>query len=240
MPKPKYEPIYLSIKKDIEEGVYSFGDQLPSENTYADRFDCTRNTVRRALNMLTNQGYIQPQHGKGVSVIYRKEDDRSIFTVGGIESFAETTQRNQKNVTTKVMKFQKVICDERISEMTGFDEGNELYYIERIRIIDGKAIIFDTNIYLASETPGLNEDIAVSSIYRYLENELKMTITTSKRRITAEKATEKDKEYLDLDEDIVLVVSGQVFNSKGIMFEYTQSRHRADSVCFVETASRVR
>lgn len=45
MPKAKYESIYHLIRKDITDGKYAFGDYLPSENEYAERFSCTRNTV---------------------------------------------------------------------------------------------------------------------------------------------------------------------------------------------------
>jgi len=217
MPKAKYEPIYRSIREDIETGKLGYGDFLPSENDYTEQFGCTRNTVRRALSMLTADGFVLPQHGRGVQVIYRPDENRSIFTIGGIESFAEALENFS----------------------SGFDIGSELYYIERVRVVDGKALIFDTNIFLKSETDGLTPAIAGDSIYRYLENELHMTITTSRRRVTAEKAGARDKELLDLDSyDFVLVVTGQVFNSKGVMFEYTQSRHRPDQVCFVESAVR--
>ncbi|MBQ9824846.1 MAG: UTRA domain-containing protein [Solobacterium sp.] len=239
MPKAKYEPIYRSIREDIETGKLGYGDFLPSENDYTEQFGCTRNTVRRALSILAADGFVLPQHGRGVQVIYRPDENRTVFTIGGIESFAEATSRNQKKVVTKIESFKIIEADEKLSLKTGFDIGSELYYIERIRVVDGKALIFDTNIFLKSETEGLSPAIAADSIYRYLENSLHMTITTSRRRVTAEKARSRDKELLDLDTyDFVLVVTGQVFNSKGVMFEYTQSRHRPDQVCFVESAVR--
>lgn len=239
MPKAKYEPIYRLIREEIENGKYIYGDFLPSENTYTEMFDCTRNTVRRALSILAADGYVLPQHGRGVQVIYRPDENRSIFTIGGIESFAEATRRNQKPVETRINIFEIITADARLSIRTGFDIGSELYHIERTRIVDGKALIHDTNYFLKSETEGLSPDIAARSVYRYLEEDLHMTITTSRRRVTAEKATHMDMDNLDLDSyDFVLVVSGQVFNSKGVMFEYTQSRHRPDQVCFVESALR--
>ncbi len=239
MPKAKYEQIYRSIREEITAGKYSFGDYLPSENEYTDRFGCTRNTIRRAISILASEGFLLPQHGKGVQVIYQPEDDRSIFSVGGIESFAEASSRNSKKAVTKVIEFREIKADSRISRLTGFDAGADLYYIERVRIIGGKAMIFDTNYFLASETPGLTARIAAKSIYDYLENTLQMAITTSRRRVTAEKATPKDAGLLDLGScDFVLVVTGQVFNTKGVMFEYTQSRHCPEDVCFIETAVR--
>jgi GntR family trehalose operon transcriptional repressor len=68
-----------------------------------------------------------------------------------------------------------------------------------------------------------------------------MAITTSKRTMTVERATEADEKYLDLnDYNCLAVISGQTYNSDGIMFEYTQSRHRPDYFCFQDTATRRR
>jgi len=36
MPKAKYEPIYRSIREDIETGKLGYGDFLPSENDYTE------------------------------------------------------------------------------------------------------------------------------------------------------------------------------------------------------------
>ena len=68
-----------------------------------------------------------------------------------------------------------------------------------------------------------------------------MTIVNSKRIMTVEKVTEIDEEYLDLnirDYNCVAVVSSQTYNSDGVMFEYTQSRHQPDYFCFQDIATR--
>lgn len=241
MPKSKYEDILRDIQGDIISGKYRAGDYLPSENEYARKYGCTRNTIRRALNVLSEDGFVIPQHGKGVQVIPNDFSNRNVFTAGGIESFAEVVNRIGIPVVTKVISFQKKICDHTTSNMTGFDEGSELYDIERERIVSGQRIILDHNIFLAAETPGLTAEIAEKSIYQYLEDTLGMVITTSRRMVTAERAARRDMETLDLGTyDFVLVITGQVFNSKGIMFEYTQSRNRPDKACFTETAVRKR
>lgn len=239
MPQNKYEPIYREIRNDILSGKIACGDLIPSENEYAQKFGVTRNTVRRAISILTSEGLVLPQHGRGVQVIWEPANDHSIFTVGGIESFSEVAKRSHKKIQTSVITFKEITADRKISEKTGFDEGTELYYIERVRMIDNKAIVFDTNMFLKSETEGLTPQIAEKSIYHFLEHDLGMTITTSRRRVMAELATKKDEELLSLGHlNFVLSVTGQVFNSKGIMFEYTQSRHVPDRVCFVVSAIR--
>jgi GntR family trehalose operon transcriptional repressor len=66
-----------------------------------------------------------------------------------------------------------------------------------------------------------------------------MTIVTSKRWITVERVTELDEKWLDLgDYNCMAVITGQVYNADGIMFEYTQSRHRPDYFSFHDTAVR--
>ena len=239
MPKSKYESIYQTIKDEILAGSYVSGDLLPSENEYTKRFGCTRNTIRRALAMLTQEGFLLPRHGRGVQVIWQPQKGRSIFSLGGIESLREAADRNQVSMKTRVVRFEERICDEKLSELTGFDVGEHLLFVERVRKINGEAIILDTNYFLKSETEGLTAEIAEHSIYRYLEEVRGMNITTSLRRVTAEKAVKRDYRYLDLQEyDFLLVITGQVFNSSGVMFEYTQSRHLPEYFCFMDTAVR--
>ena len=85
----------------------------------------------------------------------------------------------------------------------------------------------------------LTEEIAKNSIYEYLEHVLHVSIVTSKRTMTVEKMTEIDEKYLDLgDYNCLAVVSSQTYNSDGIMFEYTQSRHRPDYFRFQDNATR--
>ena len=59
--------------------------------------------------------------------------------------------------------------------------------------------------------------------------------------MTVEKVTEIDEKYLDLnirDYNCVAVVSSQTYNSDGVMFEYTQSRHQPDYFSFQDIATR--
>ena len=71
MPKAKYEGIYHSLKKRIEAQDYPYQSLLPSENTLLEEYACSRNTVRRALAELTNDGYVQAMQGRGVSEVLK-------------------------------------------------------------------------------------------------------------------------------------------------------------------------
>ncbi len=238
MPASKFEYIYESLKSKIVSEEYPRDTMLPSEHQLTAEYECSRNTIRRAISMLAQEGYVQSIHGKGVQVIYTPVQ-QTAFIIGGIETFAESARRQNLSAVTEVVHFAEITADRRIAKKTGFPEGEELYYIQRVRKLDGKPVILDINMLLKSEAPGLTEEIASRSIYAYLENTLNMTIVTSNRQINSQKATPADTRYLDLkDYDFVSVVTGQTYNSKGIMFEWTQSRHRPDYFVFFDTAIR--
>lgn len=238
MPKSKFEEIYRDLKYKVEKGEYLYGELLPSENNLIGVYDCSRNTIRRALSGLAEDGYVQSIHGKGVQVIYQPSE-KATFTVGGIESFQETSQRNHMHPITKVVCFQALTAEEQLARESGFPTGSHLLMIRRVRKIDGKNLILDINYFLEELVPGLTPEIAQHSIYAYLEGQLGMQIVTSKRRITVERATALDRKCLDLDDyDCLAVVTSNTFNSDGIMFEYTQSRHHPDYFSFQDTATR--
>ena len=240
MPKSKYEKIYHHLKQKIECGEYPYGELLPSEHTLVPVYACSRNTLRRALAELIEDGYVQSIHGKGVRVIYQPVA-RTSFTVGGIESFQETARRNQFKPETNVIRFSLMDVDDDLSAKTGFAVGEQVYYIQRVRYLNGIARILDTNVFIASLVPGLTPEIAAQSIYAYIEDQLGMQIVTSKRQVTVERASELDETYLNLgDYDCLAVVTGQTFNADGVMFEYTQSRHQPDFFCFQDIATRKR
>ncbi len=238
MPKPKFELIYRDLKKKIEAEIYEYQSFLPSEHTLIDVYDCSRNTVRRAIAELASLGYVQSMHGKGVRVIYQPLDQAN-FTIGGIETFKESAKRNKISSITEVVHFEEIRIDKRMAKKTGFEEGTPVYYIQRVRVLNGEALILDINYFSKELVPNLTKTIAKKSIYEYIEKSLGMQIVTSKRRITVESTTETDEKNLDMnDYDMLAVVTSQTYNADGLQFEYTQSRHRPDYFCFHDTASR--
>ena len=240
MPKAIYDHIYRDLKEKIETEVFAYQELLPSEHTLIQEYGCSRNTVRRALSELASDGYVQPMQGKGVRNIYQPAF-QTAFTVGGIESFKETSERNNFSYATEVAALSNVVADEHIARLTGYAQGDELIYIERVRRLNGTAAILDRSYFLKGIVGDLTAEIAERSIYDHLEQDLGIIVAMGKRTITVEPVEKRDAELLDLEGiDYVAVMTTQAFNAQGIMFEYTQSRHRPDMFCFRDTAVRER
>lgn len=233
-----YYDIFESLRERIESGEFGYSEYIPSEMVLVEEYECSHNTLRKALSVLRLHGYVQPIRGKGVRVIWRP-DRRARFVLGDIETFHEAAERNGLIASTKVRSFERVIADQQIASLTGFSEGDVLARVERVRFLNGIALIYDINYFLESEVPGLTPEIVEDSVYCYVEDVLGKRITTTQRTIQVEHVTIADRAAIEmLDFSMVAVVVNHTFNENGVMFETTFSRHRPDYFTFHDTAVR--
>ena len=65
---PKYHQIVNSIIKDIESGVLSVGQRIPSINEFSEEYYLSRDTVEKAYNVLKEKQIIISVKGKGYYV----------------------------------------------------------------------------------------------------------------------------------------------------------------------------
>lgn len=236
----KYDKIYADLKGKIETAEYPFQKLLPSEYTLTEQYGCARNTLRRAIAQLATIGYVQSLQGKGVRVIYQPLLP-SKYSLGRIESFRGASLQNKQQTQTKVALFTELIVDEKIHGRTMFPLGTEIYYVQRVRYLGNKALIIDHNYFRKDIVPGLTKEICAASVYDYIENVLHQDIITTKRAVTVERVTDLDNRYLELNNcNCVAVVSNSTYNADGVMFEFTQSRHRPDYFVFYDQAYRIK
>jgi DNA-binding GntR family transcriptional regulator len=74
-PWRSYVQIAATLRQHINDGKYRRGSFLPSESALCEALGVARNTVRRALSILENEGLIETVTGKGRIVRYSNEGD---------------------------------------------------------------------------------------------------------------------------------------------------------------------
>ncbi|MCI9446920.1 MAG: GntR family transcriptional regulator [Lachnospiraceae bacterium] len=82
--KLKYYTLSEDLKRMILDGDIQAGDRLPSENELSRRYSISRHTVRKALAILENEGYIYAEHGKGTfcsELVRHSKTSRNIAVV---------------------------------------------------------------------------------------------------------------------------------------------------------------
>ena len=62
---PKYRSIADTLRRETENGIYSDSRLLPTEQQLCERFETSRQTVRRALLVLEEEGLITRRQGSG-------------------------------------------------------------------------------------------------------------------------------------------------------------------------------
>lgn len=65
---PKYKEIERDILNQIQSGALKIGDQIETENELCERYKVSRMTARKALDLLSSQGYINRMPGRGTFV----------------------------------------------------------------------------------------------------------------------------------------------------------------------------
>jgi len=71
---PLYMQVYSALYQWIQQGRYQPGDKLESEAKMCKVFGVSRISVRKALDMLSNEGWVESRQGKGTFVTGQKRD----------------------------------------------------------------------------------------------------------------------------------------------------------------------
>ncbi|MGX7174196.1 trehalose operon repressor [Enterococcus ratti] len=232
----KFNEIFLDLEKKILDKQYPPHTLLPSENQLIQIYGVSRETIRKALNLLTTEGYIQKKQGKGSIVLERNRFD---FPISGLTSYKELQDTQHIPSETIVHTLKQTEVNQSLSEITGWKKGSSIWYLVRQRKIDNEVVILDRDYLLQKVIPSLTKEQAAGSIYEYFENELGLTIAYAQKEITVEEATPEIEEAMDLHGDrYVVIVRGLVHLEDTKCFEYTESIHRLDKFRFVEFARR--
>lgn len=230
-----YHNIYVKLLETIEHNEVKAGELLPSENELMKTYQASRDTVRKALNMLLQNGYITKAKGKGSVVL---DIHKFSFPISGVTSFKELAQNMKSDIQTIVQEFSLVPLDSDLKWELMMDDGN-VWKVERIRKIDNERIIRDIDHLNAEIIPGLTSDIVQDSIYEYIEHILGLKISFAKKEITVQNATQIDYERLDMKGfDMVVSVKSFTYLEDATLFQYTESRHRPDKFQFIDFARR--
>ncbi|WP_033828872.1 trehalose operon repressor [Bacillus andreraoultii] len=233
----KYMQIYRDLAKKIEQGVWPRNSLLPSENDLTEMYGTSRETIRKALNLLSNNGYIQKVRGKGSIVI---NVHRLSFPVSGIASFKELAEKLGLESKTIVHELGYIDSNE-IRNKLQVDVNEKIWHVTRIRDIGGEMVILDKDFFNETFVPLLSKSICEDSIYEYIENHLRLAIGFAVKEIIVEEVTDEDRELLDLQKfEHLVVIRSFVYLDDSSLFQYTESRHRPDKFRFVDFARRVR
>jgi len=231
--------IYQSICEKILNGEYAHLQQLPSENELTKIYSTSRETVRKALNLLQEKGYIQKLRGKGSVVIY---EDVIQFQISEMVSFQEINKRLGLDYETKVELLEVIDAKDVpvVQHALELRDQDKLWHVIRTRTKDDAVRIMDEDYFICQVIPQLTKEVAAESIYKFIEQEMNVEISYSNKSITFEEMTENEILYFGkLNPPYTATVRGTVYLNNAEKFQYNISRHIATEFKFVDFSRRV-
>lgn len=228
----KYEKIAFDIKEDILSEKYKPNEQLPFEKELCEKYNVSKMTVKKALDLLVNDGLIIKRRGSGTFVkdITEKEIQR-IIEKKQFSGLATTSIGHK--VTSKVLEFKIINATKEIADILKIEEDEFIYFVHRVRYVDDKAVVIEKTYIPLNLIPGMKLADVKKSIYGYIKDKLGLNIQSAHSTVRAMKSDELDRKYLNLEKDEpILEVERVAYLDNGKVFEYSFSRHRYDKFEF--------
>lgn len=92
--KKASEEIYEQIRRLIIDGEIEPGQRLPSERRMMEQMQRSRATIREALRLLEQEGYIRTQPGSSGAIIQKPNVDNAVQSLESIMSIQQLTMDN--------------------------------------------------------------------------------------------------------------------------------------------------
>jgi len=214
---PAYRYVYTEIKQKIKNGSYKVDSLLPTEPELEKIFGVSRTTVRKAVSLLSAEGYLNARQGKGTKVL----DISTTQNLNTVTSVTESLKLKGYTVTSQGMCIERIPAPIFISEIMQIPSDAEVYHIQRVQLVDGKPISIMENFLKASLVPGLEQYInRFIGLYSLLEKNYNVIIKDATESITAIAASFTDSQILGIPLGTPLLQTKRITNTELEIFEY--------------------
>ena len=218
----KYKQIVSELEADLLSGKYNEVKKLPREEDLIEKYQVSRTTIRKAIAMLVNKGYVYQVQGSGIFIREASlQDYVSLENLKGL-----TRDFPDKKIESKLINLMVINADEDLAKQMKCDVGTDIYFLERLRYVNEEPFAVEYTYLNKNVIPYMSEEIAHRSIYSFIINDLKLSIGFADKIIYADKLDSESAQLLQLSEnDPTLVIENTVFLTNGTVFEVSKVVH---------------
>ncbi len=221
--------VYRNLMKDLKQRIQNneFGDKrLPDERSLSDSYGVSRSSVKRALNVLANQGIIFKKRGSGtfINPLYQKSG--SIFQYEGSNlGVTDSFKSDGQTPHIKLLEFQVIPASKELQTELFLKPGDFVYEIKRLRLFDDKPFMIELGYIPIRVAPELTKERVEGSIFNYFEEATGKSVNKSFMTIKAQPSNDEDQQLLNLkNNEPVGVMEGIFFLDDGTPFEVSNMR----------------
>lgn len=97
---PRYVQIADLMRQRIGRGHWQVGDKLPAQDELVSEFSVARVTVRQAMDLLTREGLISPQQGRGTFITALPERHSWLKVQTSLDELAQAYRDDKPEIIT--------------------------------------------------------------------------------------------------------------------------------------------
>lgn len=218
MAKPRYLQIAEQLIEQINSGALPAGSILPTEGELQEQFGVSRVTIRKSMQVLVDKDLLFRQRGSGTYVKAPKAQHNA-FQLSG---FIEEVSKQGKTPSSVLLTFEMIKSSALIADKLGLTEGDEVYSVRRLRLIDDEPEILEHTYLPVNMFPDLSIGIMRTSKYDYIEKEKGLKIKLARQSARPEILTGSLAAELNVqDGQPVIRVDSVGELEDGTAFEYT-------------------
>jgi GntR family transcriptional regulator len=124
-----HRQLFMVVREQIARGAYAASTALPTEEALCEQFGVSRITVRRALQDLESEGFVERRHGRGTYVLETAPTQRMATPVSPVGSFRKLAQGTKVDVIEGGTRAAPAAVAGRL----GISPGDEAIYALRVR-----------------------------------------------------------------------------------------------------------
>jgi GntR family transcriptional regulator len=223
---PLYQQIYEILRGDILAKNWKPGDMIPPESELTEQYRVSSITIRQALEMLEQEGLIYRQRGRGTFVAHPTLEQ----SLTRIISFTEDMNQRGSKPGTEVMESGLVPASEDIAKKLQIEPGEELAYVERLRLADGEPMSVEESHLIHRYCQGiLKHDFAAKSMRRTLQEVFGIRLVMAKQTIRALQAPANLATLLSLKPGAAILFIERVsYSQYDLPLEFLRIYYRGD------------
>ena len=229
--KALYQVVSDSLMEQVRSGEWQPNDRIPSESELGRIYGVGRNTVRRAISDLVNQGILHTVQGVGSFVA----DTRYVKTAEFLYGMSQEMKMHGVAVSSRILQAELIEADAFLARRLQLQLGAEVVFLYRLRMMEAVPTALE-RAYLPHELcPGIlaNHDFSNGSLYGVLSTHYGARPDHAEQEIEAKLATDEVARLLQVEQPaVVLVFHRSTHLADGRVIEYVDSELRADRYRF--------
>jgi GntR family transcriptional regulator len=223
---PLYKTLIESLKRAMASGDFQPGERLPSEVDLCATYMVSRITVRNAIAVLADEGYVVKKQGKG-TFVEKPKLEREI--VGPISFSAACTYKGMRPGSRLIQRMAREASAVEKKEL-GLGEGERVLFIQRLRFADDEPLLIESNVFPHEAYSFLlDRDVDSTSLYGTIERERGIRIASAHKTIEIAQASKIEADLLTVRIGSPLFyMRGTVFDEEGRPVHLTAQYIRGD------------